>query len=108
LFKADIFKDHIQDDLSYARALMTFCQSGDGPDAQKMLKRAQKVNPYTALLLLGQPIPAIDERDVNAQTSLNMAENYVDYAKRTWLHVPGALTWLATTVGGIHRKSKTR
>ncbi len=108
LFKADIFKDHIQDDLSYARALMTFCQSGDSPDAQKMLKRAQKVNPYTALLILGQPIPAIDERDVNAQTSLNMAENYAEYAKRTWLNVPGALTWLATAVGGIHRKSKTR
>lgn len=108
LFRTDIFKDHIQDDLSYARALMTFCQLGDGPDAQKMLKRAQKINPYTALLLLGQPIPAIDERDVTAQTSLNMAENYAEYAKRTWLHVPGALTWLATISGRTHRKSKTQ
>ena len=95
-----ILNDYPEDifaEWSYAKALLTFRQTGPSADAAKALKAAAKTNPHVPGLLLDrQPMPKTPP-PYYAVGSKDEAVLYVLENRENWSAAKGALKWLAET-----------
>lgn len=78
----------------YTRALSTFRQQGDSPEARTQLKAAQKANEYVPAMLLGEhPIP-LEQPSYYQHGHEDEAIVYAQGGLSAWRSTPGALAWL--------------
>lgn len=93
------YPDDAMAEWKFARALVSFRQTGVGGESDQLLARALQANGFVAAYLLGRrPIPR------QLPTSIGFGDNNeaiayaVDY-KAIWKQTPGALAWLKAGPG---------
>lgn len=93
------YPDDAMAEWKFARALVSFRQTGVGGESDQLLARALQANGFVAAYLLGRrPIPR------QLPTSIGFGDNNeaiayaVDY-KAIWKQTPGALAWLKAGLG---------
>jgi tetratricopeptide (TPR) repeat protein len=85
----------------YVRALLSFRQQGDGPQARELMELAVQSNPHVPPLLLGH-LPLPDE--LPQQTipgDEGEAARYARYGLSAWSSTEGALCWLELQLAGV-------
>ena len=93
---------------AYSKVLVAFHDVGDTPPSHAALKAAQRVNKHVVPFLLGDKEPPEEQPDFYSPGDKYEASFYLAEAQATWRQVPGALTWLRTTLSSGSRSKKTR
>jgi tetratricopeptide (TPR) repeat protein len=89
---------------AYTRALLSFRQRGDTPEARRRLERARKANPHVPAYLLGRkPLP-LERPGSYRPGQPSEAIIYVGMALSGWKETPGAIAWLKQREPGTERR----
>jgi len=89
------YKDDISAGWAYARALLTFRETGAGRKARRALAKAMAANRFVPLYLLGlAPIPEQPPAYIGIGDEAE-AVHYVMGSGDNWEQTPGAVDWLA-------------
>jgi tetratricopeptide (TPR) repeat protein len=79
---------------AYTRALLTFRQHGDTPEARTALTTALRTNKYIPEYLVGQRFPPGEEPDGYSPGDENEALIYIRGCMAGWRSTPGAIAWV--------------
>jgi hypothetical protein len=89
---------------AYTRALLSFRQHGDTPEARRLLERARKANRHIPAYLLGrEPLP-LERPGSYSPGQPSEAIIYVGMALSGWKETPGAIAWLKQREPGAERR----
>ena len=84
----------------FTRALVTFIQQGDSPEAKERLREAMKQNPHVVPYLLGKRRMPRTVPDYVGIGDKHEAVAYVAEFAAGWRDIPGAQEWMKTTTQG--------
>ena len=83
---------------SYTAALVSFRDSGDTPDGQRLLGEALKINTHVPAYLLGKRKPPLRPSPYITMGGEDEAQEYMRSCGPAWRRTTGALEWLERNV----------
>jgi tetratricopeptide (TPR) repeat protein len=93
------YEDDSSAEWAYSKTLAAFRKSGDSAEANRLLKKAIKVNKHVPDYLLGHKQLPRDLPEYVSRGGEDEAVGYTAGNRRVWLNTPGAVSWLRKISG---------